>query len=46
MTANEFIQKWMPKPGPSREDFIRDVHRLIEPPEDNIWVESTVSHRS
>ena len=46
VTLNEYMQKWLPDQAPSkREEFLRDTGELMKPPDDAIWVSSTVSHR-
>jgi hypothetical protein len=46
MTSQSFLKKWLHQQAPSERDaFIKDIQKLLEPPEGMMEFESTVSHR-
>jgi hypothetical protein len=46
MTSQLFLKKWLQLQALSRRDeFVKDVQKLLEPPEGMMMFESTVSHR-
>lgn len=46
MTEQEFLKRWLPEmPQRKQEKFIEDFRELMKAPDNNIWVESIISHR-
>jgi hypothetical protein len=46
MPLTDFLKKWIPRVLKSeKDDFINDARRLLEAPDNEIWVESIISHR-
>ena len=46
MTLTDFLKKWLPRVLASERDpFIKDAKDMLEPPSNEIWVESVISHR-
>ena len=43
-SINEFCKNWLPAIKPEHhKQFIQDVAALLKPPDDQVWVESTVN---